>query len=84
MRLPSGERHILEWPCSSKLKALKLFIPQQFPELADEAYKIICPFSAVPKQSADYRSNILDMNEMLTLEEAFLHSTVTLHLQNEE
>lgn len=84
MRLPSGERHILEWPCSSKLKALKLFIPQQFPELAEETYKIICPFSAVLKKSADFRSNILDMNEMLTLEEACLHPTVTLHLQNEE
>lgn len=84
MRLPSGERHILEWPCSSKIKALKLFIPEQFPAMANESYKIICPFNAVVKKSADFRSSILDMNEMLTLEEACLHPTVTLYLQTEE
>lgn len=76
---PNGDRHIFEWPCSAKLKALKLYIPFKYPELtADNAYKVICPF--VGGQS----NNVLDMDEILTLKEANLFPSVILHLRNDD
>lgn len=79
LRLPNGDRHIFEWPCSAKLKALKLYIPFKYPELtADNAYKVICPF--VGGQS----NNVLDMDEILTLKEANLFPSVILHLRNDD
>lgn len=78
LRLPSGDRHIFEWPCTTKLKALKLYIPFKYPELTSDPYKVICPF--VSGQS----NNILDMDDGLTLKEANLYPTVILHLRNED
>ncbi|XP_055309682.1 UBX domain-containing protein 7 isoform X2 [Sitodiplosis mosellana] len=78
LRLPSGDRDVLEWPCTTKLKALKLYIPFKYPELTSDPYKVICPF--VGGQS----NNILDMDDTLTLKEANLYPTVILHLRNED
>lgn len=78
LRLPSGDRHIFEWPCTTKLKALKLYIPFKYPELTSEPYKVICPFVGGPS------NNILDMDDALTLKEANLYPTVILHLRNED
>lgn len=78
LRLPSGDRHIFEWPCTTKLKALKLYIPFKYPELTNDPYKVICPF--VGGQS----NNILEMDDTLTLKEANLYPTVILHLRNED
>ncbi|XP_031631535.1 UBX domain-containing protein 7-like [Contarinia nasturtii] len=78
LRLPSGDRHMFEWPCTTKLKALKLYIPFKYPELTSDPYKVICPF--VGGQS----NNILDMDDALTLKEANLYPTVILHLRNED
>lgn len=77
LRLPCGDRHIFEWPCTTKLKALKLYITFKYPELKIP-YKVICPF--VGGQS----NNILDMDDKLTLKEANLYPTVILHLRNED
>lgn len=78
LRLPSGDRHIFEWPCTTKLKALKLYIPFKYPELTSDPYKVICPFVGGPS------NNILDMDDALTLKEANLYPTVILHLRNED
>lgn len=83
LRLPNGTRHILEWPCSTKLKALKLYIPFKYPEItADSPYKVICPFGAIGGTSQP--SNILDLDDALTLKEANLYPTAILHLRNDE
>lgn len=83
LRLPDGNRSILEWPCSTKIKALKLYIPAKYPEIiADGPYKVICPFGAI--SGATQPSNILDLDDALTLKEANLYPTVILHLRNEE
>lgn len=77
LRLPNGERDIIEWPCSSKLKALKLYIPLKFPNLTgDNAYKVIF--------FGGQSSNVLDMDDILTLKEANLFPTVILHLRNDD
>lgn len=78
LRLPSGDRHIFEWPCTTKLKALKLYIPFKYPELTSDPYKVICPFVGGPL------NNILEMDDGLTLKEANLYPTVILHLRNED
>lgn len=78
LRLPNGDRHIFEWPCTTKLKALKLYIPFKYPELTCDPYKVICPFVGGPS------NNILDMDDALTLKEANLYPTVILHLRNED
>lgn len=84
LRLPDGNRHILEWPCSTRMKALKLYIPFKYPELAtnDSPYKVICPFGSTGGGSQ--ASNVLDLDDALTLKEASLYPTVILHLRNDE
>lgn len=79
LRLPTSDRHIFEWPCTTKLKALKLYIPFKYPELTNDPYKVICPF--VGGQSTN---NILEMDDTLTLKEANLYPTAILHLRNED
>lgn len=79
LRLPTSDRHIFEWPCTTKLKALKLYIAFKYPELTNDPYKVICPF--VGGQSTN---NILEMDDTLTLKEANLYPTAILHLRNED
>lgn len=79
LRLPTSDRHIFEWPCTTKLKALKLYIAFKYPELTSDPYKVICPF--VGGQSTN---NILEMDDTLTLKEANLYPTAILHLRNED
>lgn len=84
--MPNGDRNILEWPCSSTLKALKLYIPFKYPEITtDNPYKVICPFGGIGGSNVvGQPSNILDMDDSLTLKEANLFPTVILHLRNDE
>lgn len=79
LRLPTSDRHIFEWPCTTKLKALKLYIPFKYPELTNDPYKVICPF--VGGQATN---NILEMDDTLTLKEANLYPTAILHLRNDD
>lgn len=65
------------------MKALKLYIPFKYPEItADSPYKVICPFGAIG--GASQPSNVLDLDDALTLKEASLYPTVILHLRNDE
>lgn len=83
LRLPDGNRHILEWPCSTKMKALKLYIPFKYPEITtDSPYRVICPFGSIG--GASQPSNVMDLDDALTLKEASLYPTVILHLRNDE
>ncbi|KAJ6641241.1 UBX domain-containing protein 7 [Pseudolycoriella hygida] len=75
LRLPDGNKEMLEWPCSTKLKALKLYVMDKYPDITKESFKIICPFP---------RQDILELNLELTLKSAQLYPTVTLHLHQDE
>lgn len=75
LRLPDGNKELLEWPCSTKLKALKLYVMDKYPDITKDSFKIICPFP---------RQDILELNPELTLKSAQLYPTVTLHLHQDE
>ncbi|XP_037043323.1 UBX domain-containing protein 7 [Bradysia coprophila] len=75
LRLPDGNKEMLEWPCSTKLKALKLYVTSKYPDITKDSFKIICPFP---------RQDVLELNPELTLKTAQLYPTVTLHLHQDE
>lgn len=75
LRLPDGNKEMLEWPCSTKLKALKLYVTSKYPDITKDSFKIICPFP---------RQDVLELNPELTLKSAQLYPTVTLHLHQDE
>lgn len=75
LRLPDGNKEMLEWPCTSKVKALKLYVMDKYPDITKDLFKIICPFP---------RQDILELDPELTLKSAQLYPTVTLHLHQDE
>lgn len=75
LRLPDGHRDTLEWPSSSRLRALRLYVEHQYPELTKEPYKIICPYP---------RQDVLEMDMTLSLQEAKMHPAVLLHVHQNE
>lgn len=75
LRLPDGKKEVLEWPCTSKIKAITLFIEQNYSELTKKSYKIICPYP---------RQNLLEIDSNLTLKAANLHPSVILHVHTDE
>lgn len=86
LRLPDGKRNILEWPCTTKLQALKYYILNEYPEIPKDSFKIICPFGGTsqrsePNTTREGHINILDNDEVATLMEANLHPTAILHVQ---
>lgn len=72
-RLPLEEnnRIQLEWPCSTKLAAIKAYIIEHYPDLVKGPYKIITAFP---------RKDILDLDQNITLKDANLHPNSLLHL----
>lgn len=80
LRLPNGDREIIEWPSTTKIKALKLYIPFKYPKItSDGPYKVICPFTI-----GNAGNNVLDLDDTHTLQEAKLFPTVILHLRNDD
>lgn len=80
LRLPEGAKHVLEWPCTTKLKALKLFIINQFPDIASKSFKVISPIHAGRNSQTQNSGSILDCDETLNLKEANLHPSAILHI----
>lgn len=76
-RLPleNNDRIQLEWPCSTKLAAIKSYISEHYPDLTKGPYKIITAFP---------RKDILDMDQNLTLKDANLHPNSLLHVHLDE
>lgn len=72
-RLPleTNDRVQLEWPCSTKLAAIKAYIVENYPDLVKGPYKIITAFP---------RKDILEMDQNITLKDANLHPNSLLHL----
>lgn len=72
-RLPleKDDRIQLEWPCSTKLAAIKAYIVENYPDLVKGPYKIITAFP---------RKDILEMDQNITLKDANLHPNSLLHL----
>ncbi|CAD7093922.1 unnamed protein product [Hermetia illucens] len=71
LRLPDGKRTQFEWPSTTKLRAIKLYVQSKYPEDTKEAYKVI---SAFPRQ------NILELDENISLADANLYPRAILHL----
>lgn len=69
----------MEWPCTTQIKALKLYIPSKFPDITKDIYKVICPFSSIGNHM-----NVLDIDDSLTLKEANLHPNAILHIQKSD
>lgn len=72
-RLPleKDDRIQLDWPCSTKLAAIKAYIVEKYPDLVKGPYKIITAFP---------RKDILEMDQNITLKDANLHPNSLLHL----
>lgn len=75
LRLPCGEKKVLEWPCSSQLKALTIYITRTYPDITKQPYKVILSYP---------RKNLLEMDDTTTLKEAQLHPTAILHLHQDD
>lgn len=75
LRLPDGKKDILEWPCSSRLRALRMYVEHQYPAITKEPYKIICPYP---------RQDLLELDQELSLQAARLHPSALLHLHRDE
>lgn len=73
--MPDGEKEIIEWPCTTKLAALKLYVIEKYPQWTKDLYKIICSFP---------RKNVLELPETTTLIAANLHPNATLHFHLDE
>lgn len=77
LRLPDECREVLEWPSTSKILALKLYIKQKYPELTRDKYKILNT-STFPKR------NILDLNDETTFDKCDLHPFCILYIHPDD
>lgn len=75
LRLPDGRRENLEWPCSSHIRALRLYVEHVYPEVTRLPYKLLCPFP---------RMDLLDLDGDQTLLGAKLHPSVLLHVHQDD
>uniref|UniRef100_A0A0K8TKX4 Putative ubiquitin regulatory protein n=1 Tax=Tabanus bromius TaxID=304241 RepID=A0A0K8TKX4_TABBR len=75
IRLPDERRIKLEWPCTSSLRAIKLYIASIYPDVTNNAYKLIIPYS---------RQDVFEMEDKLTLKEAKMYPTVAMHLHKDD
>lgn len=78
IRLPSSDsQEIVEWPCSSTVRAIKLYVKSKYPELAKSQYKIINN-STFPKR------NIMDIDENTTFDKCDLHPGCILYIHPDD
>ncbi|XP_055372810.1 UBX domain-containing protein 7 [Condylostylus longicornis] len=75
IRLPNGTRKDIEWPSSSVVKCLKLYVCEKYPDITNNTYKLIQSYP---------RKNILELEDNVTLVEAKLHPTSILYLHPDE
>lgn len=75
LRLPDGRRENLEWPCSSHIRALRLYVEHVYPEVTRLPYKLLCPFP---------RMDLLELDGDQTLLGAKLHPSVLLHVHQDD
>lgn len=77
IRLPNDEREIVEWPSSSTIRAIKLYLKTKYPELTKGQYKILNT-STFPKR------NILDLADDTRFDKCDLHPASTLYLHPDD
>lgn len=77
LRMPNGERTCLQWPCTTKLLALKRYINHKHPEIPPNDFKIICPFASTPENHLD----LMNDKGVITLKDADLHPSAIIHIQ---
>lgn len=76
LRLPDGRRDMIQWPHSTKLEALKMYVIAKYPELVKERnYKLLA--SIPPK-------DLQKMASDLTLKDAKLHPSAIVHFHHED
>lgn len=78
LRFPSvGTQETLEWPSTSKVRAIKLYIIAKYPELAKCQYKIINN-STFPKR------NIMEIDENTPFDKCDLHPDCILYIHPDD